>query len=539
MGRFVRFLCAIGARREFEYAAPTQVVEEVGQDGGGKGATGAINNVSTYTFKAKAKLLDRWLDKVVEISGSEFVFFVILGGLLAWAFLGIPFGQVTDWQVGISDSQAVINLVFDSFLMRQQLNAYDQIMIVSCCLRSRTVSHKRMLKELVKDGKYEKVNLTQFHELDQTEFASELPTENLLGRISTAVSVFLGHIATVTGFWVCIFIWIGFGQHCGWSSRWLLYINSATSALMVFMLAFLANIRERHKNYAAKCLELIYEADAALELRLRAATGDTTANQAFQIPAPKVKRIQRWINFYADLVGTLLGIAFLLLVMIIWVVIGPALSFDSNWWLLIGTYAGLIGMNDGFVLRNIFNKIREHEDEQFDYQMFDDMDILALIGVTELAEEHATDNSLSCRISVAVGNWCSHELTVLFGGLTILCLIIGSSAMRWSLTGQLLCNVPPSIIESFFTMILLTGHNIGEDKRRVDLHNIYLRRLKLISYVDTLVKLEKPQVSELQPHSISIASERGPDATPMLPAMQPCSPSYTPTGSQDFDGCEG
>jgi low-affinity ferrous iron transport protein len=492
MGRLVQFICAIGARREVEYAAPTQVVAGAGQDGGDKAAISSTQNVSTYTFKAKARRLDRWLDRVVEISGSEFVFFVIVGGLLTWAFLGIPYGQVTDWQVGISDGQAVINLVFDSFLMRQQLNAYNQILIVVCSLRSRAVSHKRMLRALVRGGKYEVVNPTRFHELKQAEFATAFPEENLLGRICTKMSVFMGHIATVVGFWACIFIWLGFGRHLGWSSRWLFYINSATSALMVFMLAFLANIRERHKKYAAECLELIYKADAALELRLRAVTGDTTANQDFKIPAPQVSRIQRWINFYADLVGTLLGIAILVVVLMIWVVIGPAMSFDSNWWLLIGTYAGLIGMNDGFVLRNVYNKIGGHEDEQFDYQIFDDMDVLAVVGVTELAEERAVDNSLSCRISVAMGNWCSHEWTVVFGMLTILGLIIGSSAMRWSVTGQLLSNVPPSIIESFFTMILITGHNIGDARRRVDLHNIYLRRLKLISYVDEMVKLEKP-----------------------------------------------
>jgi low-affinity ferrous iron transport protein len=71
--------------------------------------------------------------------------------------------------------------------------------------------------------------------------------------------------------------------------------------------------------------------------------------------------------------------------------------------------------------------------------------------------------------------------------------------MGWSVTGQLLCNVPPSIIESFFTMILITGHNIGEAKRRVDLFNLYLRRLKLVSYVDMLAKVEAvEQVNELE-----------------------------------------
>ena len=62
----------------------------------------------------------------------------------------------------------------------------------------------------------------------------------------------------------------------------------------------------------------------------------------------------------------------------------------------------------------------------------------------------------------------------------------------WVLTqigvGQLLCNIPPSIIESFFMMMfLITGHNINDARRRVDLRtNMYLRRLKLLAYVERL-----------------------------------------------------
>src|SRR2546430_14807906 len=121
------------------------------------------------------------------------MFFTIIVALLTWAFLGIPFGQSNDWQIVISDAQAIVNMTFDALLMRQQLNSYDSLMFVTACLRSRISSNKRMLRALIGSGKYEKVKPTQFHKLQQTEFASELPVENWLGRISTAVSGFLGH----------------------------------------------------------------------------------------------------------------------------------------------------------------------------------------------------------------------------------------------------------------------------------------------------------------------------------------------------------
>ena len=499
MERVLKILRAPGARRGIECAAPTQVVLNTEPYDQEKGFDVPVENINTYTATTKARLLDRWLDKVVEASGSEFIYFTIVIALFTWAFLGIPFGRSNTWQITISDAQAIVNMVFDAFLMRQQLNSHDSLMIVAACLRSRTSSHKRMLNQLIGSGKYKKVEPTQFQELQQTGFASTLPVENWLGRISTALSAFIGHIATVLGFWVCIFIWIGFGEYCNWSNTWQLYINSATSALMVFILAFLANIRERHTKYMIKCLEAIWEVDAALEVRLRVATGDKIENPPVVIPVLKRSRIQRGIDYYADLVGTLVGIAILIFVIIVWVAIGPVLHFDANWWLLIGTYAGLIGLNDGFVLRNVCTVLGDYEDEQFTQVEYDDMNMLAVIGVEKLKKEHVADNSLTCRISIRVGDICSHELTVVLGVFTIVGLIIAASAMGWSVTGQLLCNVPPSIIESFFTMILITGHNIGEAKRRVDLFNLYLRRLKLVSYVDTLAKVEAvEQVIELK-----------------------------------------
>jgi low-affinity ferrous iron transport protein len=204
MEQIFKAIRAPGARRAIECAAPTQLVVNADQYEKGEVVNISVNisveNINTYTTMTKTRLLDRWLDKVVEFSGSEFIFFTIIVALLTWAFLGIPFGQSNDWQVGISDAQAIINMVFDAFLMRQQLHSYDSLMFVSACLRSRISSNKRMLRGLIESGKYEKVKPTQFDELEQTEFASKLPIENWLGRISTAVSNFIGHIATVFAF---------------------------------------------------------------------------------------------------------------------------------------------------------------------------------------------------------------------------------------------------------------------------------------------------------------------------------------------------
>lgn len=108
------------------------MAREISQDVEQKDITLPAENIDAYPGITKARILNRWLDEVVKVSGSDFTFFTILVALLSWAFLGIPFGQATDWQVGISDGQAIINLVFDSFLMRQQFNAHDDTLAVSC-----------------------------------------------------------------------------------------------------------------------------------------------------------------------------------------------------------------------------------------------------------------------------------------------------------------------------------------------------------------------------------------------------------------------
>ncbi|KAH8743384.1 Low affinity iron permease-domain-containing protein [Diaporthe sp. PMI_573] len=255
---------------------------------------------------------------------------------------------------------------------------------------------------------------------------------------------------------------------------------------MVLIFVFLANIRERHERYMWKCLTQIFEADAAIELKLRIITGDATPNPTIVIPGPKVSRLQRAIFYYADLVGTLIGITILIVVLVVWLCIGPVMAFNSNWWLLIGTYAGLIGLNDGFVLRNVQARLDDYQQAAFGEVILDDSNVFMETGIQPPVTEQVQNNSINFRLSVKLGAICAHEITVVLGVLLIIGLIVGSSLMKWTETGQLLSNIPPSIVESFFMMILITGHNILDSRRRVDLHNLYTRRLRVLAFIQML-----------------------------------------------------
>ncbi|KJZ76391.1 hypothetical protein HIM_04120 [Hirsutella minnesotensis 3608] len=488
MERILKIIASPGAKGPIEHVAPTQKVDgtvEAAEKGVVSFAQPSVGNVTGYVEEKKDKALERWLDWVVRASGSEPVFLLILLGLLAWAFAGVKYGTTADWAVVVSDIQAIISYIFDSLLMRQQLNGYEKTLRVSASLRSRNITHRRMLREILGKKAAADIRVVQAN-LCFTRFKSELPKESLLGRISTFAAEILGHFIAVSLFWVSIIVWIGFGPSVGWSDQWQLDINSATSAFMVLMFSFLANIRERHDRHLQSCLDTLYQVDSAVEIKLRMMTGDDTPNEPFVVPAPKSSRIQRAIFYYADLVGTLTGIAILIVVMVVWLAIGPLMSFNSNWWLLIGTYAGLIGLHDGFVLRNVQMQFDNYADKAFEEVEADDKAILTDIDMPDPVSGVTPKRSISYRLSIWMGKVCSHELAVILGMVLIVGLVAGASAMKWSTTGQLLCNVPPSIIESFLMMILLTGHNIAEEKRREDIHQMYLRRLSLLCYVEGL-----------------------------------------------------
>ncbi|KAK4233713.1 hypothetical protein C8A03DRAFT_47803 [Achaetomium macrosporum] len=387
----VNFLVTLGVKEDIENAVPTQqVVETKAEDKGAVLRAGASDNITGFVEKSKTRMLDRWLDALARVSRSELIY------------------------------------LFDSLLMRQQLNEYERLGRVSAMLQSRNLSHPRMLRRIERAGRH-----------------VDLRREDLMGRMSTIASKVFGHIVTVDHYWVGTFIWVGFGHYCGWSDEWQLYINSATSAFMVFIFAFLAYVQECHTDYIDRCLNSIFEVDSSVELKLRLLSGDGTPNQT----------VARWS-------GTLVVFAILIIVMIVWLTIGPLLSFNSNWWLIIGTYAGLVGLNDCFVLRNVQLQLSRYQDAALHQVHIEDIFLFDDISVRDPKTEDVQADSLSYRLSEWMDIVCSHVINVVLG-------------VKWSTTGQLLCNIPPSIVESFFMMILIAGHNINDSPRRADLRNMY------------------------------------------------------------------
>ena len=473
-------------RCEIKGVAETQhlSIEQDAKEAKG-GIVTAAGEVTGYKVKASPRLLDRWLDTVVRIAGSAPIFCFIVGALLVWAFLGIRFGNSAKWTAVISDVQAILCYVFDSFLMRQLLREYSEQQEAMAEMKSRRNSHERMLAKLKSklgpEGVSHVSQISSNRPLDALDQGTR--TQGWFARMIIFSAWAFGHIVTVGMYWVCIFIWLGFGHYCGWTDQWQLYINSATSALMVLVFAFLDCLRECYADYVNNCLDAIFRLDATLEKELRCITEDHLPNGPEVIQPPRENPLQVAVFYYADIIGTLAGIIILVAVIIAWAAVGPVFHFNDNWWLLIGTYAGLVGLFDSFILRNIQGKVKEYTVCQVQSLEKRDMTLFARTQMAIPPKDDLDTSSVTHRISIAMGNVCSHLLMVVAGFLLTIGCVIGSSAMRWSTTGQLISNIPPSIIETFFMLILITGQNDADASARVDMTNIYHRRQRLLWFV--------------------------------------------------------
>jgi low-affinity ferrous iron transport protein len=137
-------------------------------------------------------------------------------------------------------------------------------------------------------------------------------------------------------------------------------------------------------------------------------------------------------------------------------------------------------------------------DEQFD--VIDDHDgaIFQYININNPSQGSDRQISFSEKVSNYMGDLCSRPMAVLFSFMVVIALIGIASGMHWTATGQLLCNTPTMIIEGFLLIVLLHAHNMSNTTRRFQMHDILLRRLKLMQYVRAFSNGESDVLNEKQ-----------------------------------------
>lgn len=172
------------------------------------------------------------------------------------------------------------------------------------------------------------------------------------------------------------------------------------------------------------------------------------------------------------------GIGFIIaaIVLTVWLALGKLMSWDSNWWLTIGTYTGLVGFIDGFVLHNVYFRETEAVNDQFEALAWADGSVFDLLNLPMPEEAAVAQRSLDYRINRAMGVLCSLPQAVLASVVAVVALLAIATGMHWSEAGRLMCNTPTMIIEGFLLLVLIQVHNMANIKMRVQFREILVRR---------------------------------------------------------------
>lgn len=480
--------CSPGRQHTVECAAPSQfVMQNKNMQDNDDGSIKVVGeelpcNYTLYNPEDRKPLGGRIFDAITTYAGTRVTFITTILLLIIWAVIGGVLGAPEVWQIVMQDVGSIQCYISDTLLMRQQHNHYYTLLHIVSQLRSRNNTQNRLLHSSEFHNNVDTEKVKNMIIEDDVGDAVHLPYENMFDRVCDAVSIAVGSLYGWAVFWGGIFVWVGFGNSLEWSDLWQLYINTAVAVELTFTSMFLQNTRHRHMQYLEKCLKSIMETDCELEILLRQRTGDNEPNPTITIEPHKVSRAVRAINYYGDVVGTGAGAVISVIVFAIWLAVGNSMEWDSNWWLIIGTYTGLVGFIDGFVLRNVYFRQDVALDEQFKVLIDADEQIYQYLNLPLPTEPIPEDRRLHTRISNWMGYICAKSGAVLVSILIVLALIGVASGMEWNQTGQLLCNTPTMIIEGFLLIVLIQAHNMSNMKRRVQLHDILVRRLKLLQY---------------------------------------------------------
>lgn len=437
-------------------------------------------------------------DKITRAAGSSNVFFAMLAIIGVWVILGIVYGTTDTWQIIMQNASSIQVYVTDILLIRQQSNASRALMTTLAEIQSRNKTCERLLRQIpgcqwMETHKDEPKQLLVNGRPIEDEVEENLYMVNgkpsrfqyVWTKTCHVMSSTLGSLWSFIVYWIGIFVWVGIGKVYDFSDTWQLYINTAVAVVLTFTSVFLQNVQQQQEDSLDKCLEYALKIDAEVEHRLRELTEDYKPNPIFEIAPPPRGRLERYIDNFADCMGSLIGVIISLAFTIGWVAVGPLLQFDDNWWLIIGTFTGLVGFIDGFVLRNLYCRGERTVGDEFKHIAWSDGKVLDLLNV-EVPEKRIEKRALDTRISIATGDALGSTFASVAAVGFVISLLVIATIMRWSTTGQLLCNTPTMIIEGFLLLVLIQAHVISNEERGVEFNGVLKRRLLLNSYVHSL-----------------------------------------------------
>lgn len=466
------------------------------------------NSELQYTNEIDKFWIIRGLDFTVSVSGSRSFLIFMVAVMIIWIVLGIVYQAPQVWQVVMQDGQSIQCYLWDTILMRHQLKEHTSYLMFCATSKSRLLTFQRLLKQY-EDKKFAEVNEASVDDSGTSLAAKydDVAVTNWFDSLSNAVGECLGSIVLVIVYWAGIFVWLGCGamyilsgndapftgkysgsnpEYTKWGNNWQLYINTGTAIVLLVTSVFLQNMRYRHEKYVQDIMNRIVKIERQIEVVLRDQTEDILLNPLVEIGREKRIPLEKAIDVYADLIGTGVGVVLAACVFVAWLVVGHLMKWNSTWWLIIGTYTGLVGFLDGFVLRLVYLRISAHENVIFQDLFEESAKVMHIDPPQKTPSHHSKMSFWGYKASVWINIICSSPYAVLVSVLVIIGLIVAASIMHWTTTGQLIANTPTMIIEGFMLIILIQAHNWDDYRRREYLRSFYNGSCSLLSYAKSL-----------------------------------------------------
>lgn len=317
-------------------------------------------------------------------------------------------------------------------------------------------------------------------ELDGVGEARSLAPQDTFDKVILIVAEVVGSIWMLTIFVIGIVIWICLGPKYSFSNEWQLWLNTCTALQQTLTICLLTLARARHDCFVEKCMGSIFIQDCELEYRCRNLIQYEIPNKSVGIEWQPASKFERSLDWYAGFVGSgymvILSFAFL----IVWLGIGHPMQWGDNWWLIIGTYTGLVGTFNAAVLRySLYNAEKKISDE-YAALITQDKIIFDALQIPFPNQEMKYKSGPMTRISLFFSWACATPWAVVAILALIIALLVYATAVLWNETAQLVVNSVTMIVESFFLIVLISAHNLQATEHRIRLHDILMRRLQLL-----------------------------------------------------------
>ncbi|KAL4515137.1 hypothetical protein Ndes2526A_g09556 [Nannochloris sp. 'desiccata'] len=491
-----------------------------------------------YSVEKKEAAAGRALDQAVDVAGSRLFFGGVLAAITGWAIAGAVTGGPDLWQIILQDASSIQCYISDMILMRQQMNDFREHLRIIALLRSRSYTITKCFRLLIEQERLEtaaralhserslniaklssaelarlssrghshmaiqtstnlkssdsfqvtwKTKPAVFHdlegaarELDAIGDAISLAPEDFIDRVIVITADVMGSIWMLIAFVIGMVVWIALGPKYNFSNNWQLWLNTCTALQQTLSTSLLTLARNRHTNFIERCMCAIFRQDCEVEYRARTLIGYDGPNEVVKIEWAAEHRFERSLDWYASFIGSGYAALISLVLFVVWLAIGHLMSWGDNWWLIVGTWTGVVGTFNAAVLR--YNLYRQEEKAEAEYDILIEQDkaIFKELGLPCTNQVIDLKPNLMTRLSTFTSWVCATPWAVLATLCLILGLLIGATVVLWNETAQLLVNSVTMIVESFFLIVLIDAHNVQATQHRVRLHDLLMRRLQLL-----------------------------------------------------------